>query len=544
MFNTTKPERTAMQYYENIMLQGMFAPIILEELQIHQAYNHHATIRITGRIPAGLEGNYLHATVEGAEINIDIKGEEAMTPLFYGMLESIAIHQYQDVYSISITGISKTKLLDIKKEHRSFQDIKQTYDDVIQERMDGIDGQYINEDKKKDEPIEKFTLQYNETRWEFIKRLVSRHNEGLLPDITTSSMNYWIGMPNGRSAKTVEKTPFESIRKPRVIKTHIDNKKITDADEQSFFCYRLLHRLDAFLLGDMVQFENLSWRIIEIDSYLDAKEAVLRHNYLCIVEEGCKQPLLHNTQIRGLSLEGITIDRRKDFSKVHLYTIDEEQPIDTASWFRYCTYYTAGSDQGWCAMPELNDELSLHFPTIEENDCFLLDSTQVPYDQSIYSNINMLSKAGRKPYTPTAGKDKTQRTIVDSKFVIAPKGQTLLMEDTDGKGDPPGLIHLASANNASTLKLITDHPEEETGTTLGIKLLTNKDMKLDNGGENVKNLRFGVPNTPNSVAPSQELFFFSEKSVILKCEGTCILLNHETGMTDYYAMYIDLLPPE
>ena len=524
-----------MQSYDNLALTGIFAPVVLEDLKIQQKYNDHARIWIKGMVSFGMQDKLLLKALEGEEIGVEITGEEKSESLFYGIIEKATISHRSNVYHITIEGISRSKLLDIEKENKSFQNIEQSYDSIIQNRMENIDGQYINEDKRKDEPIARFTLQYLETRWEFIKRLVSRHNEGLIPDIKSKTLSYWIGMPSGRKTHKVEKTPCESIRMPRPVRVNLDNRRIEDSTENDFFAYKLLDRLEVYAIGDKVSFQGLTLRITEIESQLDSRDAVLRHNYTCIQETGCKQPLIYNEKIQGLSLEGNTIDRRKDFAKLHLFTIDQKQDVDTASWFRHCTYYTAGGDGGWCAMPEPMDQLSLHFPTIEENDCFLLDSTQVPYSSSIYPNVNAVSKAGMNPYSPQSGTDKTQKTIVDSKFVIAPKGQNMILEND--------MIRFSSQEATSTLSLFTAHADA-TGTTLGIQLLTEGDLKLDRGDDTVKNIRFGVPNTGNSSTPSQEVFFSSDKDVILVCEDSSIVLNHETGMTDYFATTIELLPPD
>lgn len=524
-----------MQSYENINLIGIFESVKLEDLTIEQTYNDHATIWIRGMIPSGVKDKWMLQTLEVEEIGIEIQTEDNSFPLFYGILEKASIIHDGDVYHIEIYGVSKSKLLDIEKENCSFQNISQTYDEIIQNRMKDIDGQYINEDSQKDEAIGRFTLQYGETRWEFIKRLASRHGEGLISDVKSKSLSYWIGMPTNRKIHNLEKVSYESIRLPRQVRLALDNKRIVGNDENDFFMYRFLDQLEIYSLGDKIEFQGLILRIIKITSRLNTENAVLKHDYTCQIDGSYKQPLIYNEQIQGLSLEGYTIDRRKDFAKIHLFTIDSQQPIETASWFRHCTYYAAGGDGGWCAMPELGDQLSLHFPTIEENDCFLIDSTQISYEKSIFPNVNATSKAGLSPYSPQSGNDKTQTTVVDSKFVIAPKGQNMLLEND--------MIRLSSQDATSTLSLFTGHADA-SGTTLGIQLLTDSDLKLDKGNDSVKNVTFGVPNTENSSTPTRELLFSSDKDVILSCEDSSIVLNHETGMTDYFATMIELLPPE
>ena len=497
-----------MQGHHDLKLGGLFSKVAIYDIKIDQAYNDHAKITITGMVPAGDDDTYIKQALENKTIHVYQSGPEdgGEETVFRGRIKAAGAKLWRGVYYLELSGESNTCEIDIQKECQSFQDIGQTYDEVIQVEMEGVEGQYINDDPRKDEPIGKFTLQYFETRWMFVKRLLSRHNVGLVPDIESEEVAYWVDLPKGREPREFEDVPFSAYRTLGTAFDYKDNDKVEDADENDFFYYLIPNRIERYRLGDPVSFKGLQLRIIGIHSHLDAEKGVLYHDYTLTTENGAKQPLFYNEKIRGRSLEGSVIDRRKDFTKVHLFTIDEEQSVDKASWFRQPTYYTAGKDRGWCAMPELKDQLSLHFPTREENDCYLLDSTQVPYKQT-NANVSSSSNSAKR-----GSGSKDDREIPASKFINAPNGQVLLLEDD--------LILFHSKANFSSLAFHEDYTDEK-GKNLGITLRTEGDINW-----HAENITLGIIDGEIS----QKVSINSKAGIDFVCAMSSLIVDKKDGV--------------
>ena len=95
-----------------------------------------------------------------------------------------------------LEGDSYSLILDLKKKKRSFQDKNLTYRSLI--------GNIANENKCNTIFMGDFSktldipfIQYNETDWEFIKRLSSYLGLKLSPDIKTEKPNIFIGIKKG-----------------------------------------------------------------------------------------------------------------------------------------------------------------------------------------------------------------------------------------------------------------------------------------------------------------------------------------------------------
>ena len=512
-----------MHSYHTLKISGLFESIDLRGISIKQAYNDHAYIEIEGIAPPGLAEQCMKERLDNEPICLvsypaDVGNKQET--IFHGFIRKAAIRHTGGVYHIRIEGVSHSYFLDVLRESRSFQQTSQTFDDVIETVMKGTGCQYINSDERQSEPIGSFVLQWNETNWMFIKRLVSRHNVGLIPDIRSETPSFEVGLPIAiKEYALLDSHPYECFRMPMAAKERIENQRICGVDENDFLCYFFPSQLEQYCLGDRVHFQGLPLRIVRINSYLDRKDAVLRHDYTCTTEEGSKQPLFYNTQIQGMSLESTVIGRRKDYAKVHLFSVDKQQDDCDAMWFRQSASYTAGKDGGWCAMPELGDMLNLHFPTSDENDCYLMNSKQSSYEETTCPSINAVSAKMTSPKTTGMNSNKAPSATPSSKFLIAPNKQSMLLDD--------GMICFSSSGGASTLTL----------SPFGIQVNTDGDINMSAKS----GISFGKPSKTGGI-PAKGLNLYSMQNVIIVCDDSSIVLNHETGIANHYAVEIHLLP--
>ena len=493
-----------MLCYENLQLDGMFAGVTISGVIIDACYNSHARMTIEGIIPHAELDQYLQQSLENEPLTLICTEEDNARILFCGVILNIKIHHASGLYTISMEAISHTYFLDIGKESKSYQDASMAYADVIDAELMGRNAVHFNCDNEQNNPINAFVLKHQETCWAFVQRLASHHHLGLLPDMTQNKPVFLVGMPEGRRIKHFDELPDQIFQQPHSV------------SESNTFHYALLNRLEQFDLGDPIAIDGCECRIYKVHAYLDRKDAVMRFDYYMTTQQGYSQPKLANRNIPGLCLTGMVIDRRKDFAKVHLTTVDATQKVDKATWFRLAAFYTAGEDRGWCAMPELGDTLNLYFPTENENDCFLREAICASFSP-LGDRANSQSKAGLSPYSPTMGMDKTEGTLPSTKYVYVPNGQNILLNED--------LIHISSKDGFSTISLTSGHTDL-TGTTLGLKLKTDGDISIIG-----QNINIGADET-------ESLTLTSCKSVMLICEGSSIHMDHTTGNTDFYATQV------
>ena len=100
--------------------------------------------------------------------------------------------------------------------------------------------------------------------------------------------------------------------------------------------------------------------------------------------------------MKGKSISGSVLDVSKGYTKLHL-EIDQSQDSSQGEWFVQPSFYTGSG--GYCAMPERGDVLSLHFPTEDERDCYII-SAQGASSESLY---NQISSAAADSQTSSPG---------------------------------------------------------------------------------------------------------------------------------------------
>ena len=506
-----------MLCYENLRFEGAFSGVTIWELSIDVCYNDHAYMTVYGMFPSFDKDKYLTNNLEDEIVTlISVTEENCEKVLFCGVILEINILHRGDVYTVSIEAVSMTYLLDICKESMSYQNSSLTFYDVIETELLEKKVTYASCCNDLNDIIKDFLIKYEETKWTFIKRLVSWRKLGLIPDITQNIPAFQIGLPVNQIVHKLNGIPEQVKQNLRTNAECVENSLIKDIPSEDLKQNILNNRTEKFDIGDNIEINGIINRVYKIHAILDKRDAIVRFSYTLATEKGFQQSLLFNKDIRGMCINGRVIDRKKDFSKVHLFSIDKIQEVDDATWFKVASHYCAGTDQGWCAMPELDDVLTLYFPTEKESDCFLRETVPALFTSSLTAKVNTLHKAAKNPYMPTAGDNKTEGSIPADKYLDAPNGQKMLANDK--------FIHFSSKGNFSTISL-TSEKRDLVGTTLGLKLKTDGDINVVG-----KNIKLGSNAT--------ETLSISSNNIILVCDESSIVLDESTGNTDFFSTEI------
>lgn len=158
--------------YLNLDLQ-QYTVKSLRELEIKQMLNEHSSMHITALLYDEQKDNDIYDTKAGTQIALEQKNGEQNELLFQGIVTKIAIEKKQDIYYLNIEALSNTYLLDIKKVSQSFQNVNMTYIDMIKKVLQPYQGSDVIDNASEGRTIENLIVQYMETDWQFIKRVIS-----------------------------------------------------------------------------------------------------------------------------------------------------------------------------------------------------------------------------------------------------------------------------------------------------------------------------------------------------------------------------------
>ncbi|MGE7090733.1 hypothetical protein ACQKII_04605 [Lysinibacillus sp. NPDC048646] len=383
--------------YHNLQVLP-FELVSLQELTVTKKMNEHATLRFTGIVPEEIRDKYVEMTEANAAITVNqLDHQGNPIPLFKGVILSIKVRAVRDIYYLEVEAASNSYQLDIKTKSRSYQHKDMTYSSLFQLMSPAYPGLDIIDEATKGGKLDKFTMQYRETDWQFLQRLASRFNTGLVPAATFDKPKFHFGVPAGSAKGKLEDYHYTTRKKLADYLLYTENGN--EGMEENDFLYYEVETDKVFNIGDHVSFNEQTLYVAEASTSM--KDGLLKHIYSLSTKKGMNKSEIFNQAISGLSIEGKVLEVAKDHIKVHL-TIDEKQDKEKAHWFLYSTGYTAEGHSGWYCMPEINDYVHVYFPSNKEEEGLASSSVRKNLDSSA---TNKLDDPSTKYYRTAFGKE-------------------------------------------------------------------------------------------------------------------------------------------
>lgn len=185
----------------------------ITKLKLIQEINEHARLQVRGIISDENADKYVETAGENEIIKVSVTDDEGnATDLFEGIVTNISIEVINSVRTLEIEALSQTFLMDIKINNGTFQNENFTYADVFNKINSGYGDIVMLDNVTNGAKIDEFLVQYKETDWEFLKRLASHFNTGLVPACHLSGIKYSIGWAGGGKAHNLSEFNY-SIKK-------------------------------------------------------------------------------------------------------------------------------------------------------------------------------------------------------------------------------------------------------------------------------------------------------------------------------------------
>lgn len=471
------------------------------EVKITQGINQHARLFISG-ILTDAEEKQCASYVQSADQNtpvalkyMDSTGEEQI--LFQGIVTDIKQTMRAGLKHLTMEAVSYSYLLDVKKISRSFQREGEKYSYIFQE-INALAREYVPnlkddvvkaEGNQEDGIIECLVVQYHETDWEFMKRLASHFNIGLVPDLKMDSPKVYFGLPPEPRGKDGAEQPvpefnvsaYEIKRNTAAFATASSNTRHNSGVHlsENDFTYCEAQSIDVLQLGQKVNFLEIPWYVK--NSQLLMEKGAVNNTYILATAQGLMQDDRYNTKLPGRSLHGIVKTVTKDQVQVHIIDIDTKWDEGATWFFPFTTIYSSPDGSGLYMMPEVGDNVRIYFPSNKEEESVAV------------SSINLTpSKRGKREDTDS----KILSTVYGKQIILTPGGisiisnDNLLMTLTDKGG----------VNIKSDKKIKFEAKDEiEIKSTASKVVVSGKDeISLKQGGSEI-NMKDNITITGNKV---------------------------------------------
>ncbi|GLB24323.1 hypothetical protein LXJ15735_05640 [Lacrimispora xylanolytica] len=341
----------------------------ITEFFLSEEINQHGHCMIKGIIADGSQDQLVLETRNDDRIRVFL---EDGTTLFTGVAEDISVYLDGDLYKAEINLISASYLMDLEKKSGSYQDKTGTYQEILSQISKEYCGGDIMDSISGGKPIGSLLVQYEETDWEFLKRLASHFHAGILPDSRFGEPKIYFGLKHEAAVEELTSYSYK-------IEKNIGNYKRlqavncnlqTETDAISF----QVSSGQFYKTGSCVKFQGKDLFIRKMEAEKVQGEVVF--HYWLDTQNGLKRPFLYADKLTGVSLEAKVVKSVKDKVLVK-FAIDEKRNGDKPVWeFPYQTMYTAGAEGGWYCMPEPGDQVFIYFPDKKEENAVAENSSR------------------------------------------------------------------------------------------------------------------------------------------------------------------------
>lgn len=446
-----------------VFLDGEEVYIDNPSLTVSKKLGVHTKAELQGQIGQEVYTNYVLKINSNSTILFKYGKKTDKIILFYGLINYVDAKAEglgeDNHYQLKIEALSFSCLLDREIHHRSFQEPSMTYRALTEEIVKDSGASFLMSADVEGNTIGGLTLQYQETDWEFLKRMASRFHLPLVASHISYGKKFTFGVIWKEKAYVCEES---KIKQCLDICTFQQKRKEEEEWAENSKYYEIITKgadAQSLEIGESILLEGKKLYVYEVKAKV--KNHVLFHRYKLTTKKGFFRKKMWSKQVVGLSLPGEVAEVKKNLLRVHL-DIDKQGSNDNC-WFSYSTFYST-----FYCMPEVKDRVNLYFPDKNEANAFVLNSIcSVSHNESETTNTQLsgigdLAQKGEKKGSETTV-DKTEGRAKEEEIF------DLLGKLTNPQGGKLSELQITpkTKNEEAIPSQISAAPQPVTGSTGG-----------------------------------------------------------------------------
>ncbi len=337
----------------DLELTGLQIKTILSVHILHKP-GEHGVMELTADLGEENGDFPIHETGSSQKIALFEKRNGKRNPLFFGIIAGLEVQSVGKSYHVTVKAYTYSYLLDIQRKSRSFQDTSMTMGALIK----GIVGEYGGESQVlfPDRAIGEIAVQYDETDWQFLKRMLSVWHIPIACSEVREGICLYLGVAQIPARQVI--SSVEKIWKDMDELSYWQEAGEGVADE-AFIAYHL--KLDNHMpLYASVDYRGRSLTLAEL-AYKTIGSTV--YEFVTLKKkEGILQKTIYPMKLVGSALEGTILNIKGEKVQIHL-KIDDAYPGNDCYWFPFSTPSASSDGSGWYCMPEKGDQVRIYFPS-------------------------------------------------------------------------------------------------------------------------------------------------------------------------------------
>lgn len=326
--------------------------VCIEDCVIKAQMGEHSTLFLRAIIED--EEQILFRKLENQPIHVYFAEGEGRKTIFHGIITQCEVHASLQFCELELTAKSYTYLMDIQKHSRSFQDTSMKYSVLLKKIL--LEYQREGVIQTEDREIGELIVQYEETDWEFLKRIFSQLEITISPDTKTKGVAFYVGVPELK----MHEIPYTILQVSKDMKQYYYLKANHQSVNTVYFTQYVLEAREILSLFERVRIDKQEFCIYAYIYYFEGNERVC--TYYLQNKQGLKVKKQYPMHLIGVALEGSIVDTKADKVLVHL-DIDPAFQKSRGYWFPYSTMSASSDGSGWYCMPEKGDVVRVYFPS-------------------------------------------------------------------------------------------------------------------------------------------------------------------------------------
>lgn len=343
----------------DLELTGLQIKTILS-VHISHEPGEHGFMELTADMGEKNMDTPVQETGNGKKVVLYDKRDGKKTAIFSGVITKLASRSMGKSCHVKLTAKSWSYQMDIKKKSRSFQNTSMTYGALVSQivgEYPGAESQILFADK----PLGEIAVQYQETDWQFLKRMLSALHVPLVCSEVRENLCVYAGV--AQIPGDMDVISVESAWKDMDVLAYWKEIGEAVADTDSIG-YRL--KLDNRIpLYSEIRFRSRQLTAEKIE-YLTIGSTV--YEFVTLKRKsGILQKPIYPMQLVGTAFEGTVKEVQGENMKIHLQ-IDDAYPGEDCYWFPFSTPSASPDGSGWYCMPEIGDHVRVYFPSKKTGD--------------------------------------------------------------------------------------------------------------------------------------------------------------------------------
>lgn len=343
--------------------------------------------------------------------------------IFGGLIESVKFQIANRFMKVSIYCTSSTVLMDRDKKRRCFQNPKMTYSEVFNEIIGGYKNAVYHWESGQDRRIGFPLLQYDETDWEFAKRLSTHFHTVVYPGNDNADASFYIGCKKGKMMGQMNQEQSNILKYGISDNYYSEGGFEENRSRESSVYIEIVHN-EVWNIGDMIEYQGIKYAIYRKQVIFNKGELV--YKYLLGTNYFIHRKKIMNDSLTGVGLKGEVQKTEKE--NVYLKLAIEDKHAALYPW----PWVPETGNMCYC-MPETGTDVVLYFASGDERAGMVLHTLRKNQKSNNFSDVQ-----NREIHTLH---DK-KIGLYQEKMIFEGKDKVALitLEDTNG-------IQLKSKNN-------------------------------------------------------------------------------------------------